>query len=127
MHLAIYAGFLVLFLGTVTLEIDHLAPESLKFLEGAVYQWYSAILDLFAFFNIPHINQMYMLYRARLLDLDFSPGAESLEVALYSEQDIPWDQVAFPAIERTLTYYFDDVKRGTFSVHTGVIDRRPGK
>ncbi|MEX0826764.1 MAG: heterodisulfide reductase-related iron-sulfur binding cluster [Acidimicrobiia bacterium] len=47
MHLAIYSGFIVLFLGTVTLEIDHLAPANLKFLEGAVYQWYSAILDGF--------------------------------------------------------------------------------
>jgi Fe-S oxidoreductase/nitrate reductase gamma subunit len=48
MHLAIYSGFIVLFLGTVTLEIDHLAPANLKFLEGAVYQAYSAILDGFA-------------------------------------------------------------------------------
>jgi Fe-S oxidoreductase/nitrate reductase gamma subunit len=48
MHLAIYSGFIVLFLGTVTLEIDHLAPANLKFLEGAVYRWYSAILDGFA-------------------------------------------------------------------------------
>jgi Fe-S oxidoreductase/nitrate reductase gamma subunit len=47
MHLAIYSGFIVLFLGTVTLEIDHLAPANLKFLEGAVYQWYSATLDAF--------------------------------------------------------------------------------
>jgi len=48
MHLAIYSGFIVLFLGTVTLELDHLAPANLKFLEGDVYQWYSAILDAFA-------------------------------------------------------------------------------
>jgi Fe-S oxidoreductase/nitrate reductase gamma subunit len=48
MHSAIYFGFLVLFLGTVTLEIDHLLPNNLKFLEGAVYQGYSFTLDLFA-------------------------------------------------------------------------------
>jgi Fe-S oxidoreductase/nitrate reductase gamma subunit len=47
MHAMIYYGFIVLFLGTVTLEIDHLAPEGLKFLEGRVYQGYSAILDAF--------------------------------------------------------------------------------
>jgi Fe-S oxidoreductase/nitrate reductase gamma subunit len=47
MHAMIYFGFIVLFLGTVTLEIDHLAPENLKFLEGRVYQGYSAILDAF--------------------------------------------------------------------------------
>lgn len=46
MHAMVYYGFIVLFLGTVTLEIDHLAPESLKFLEGNVYLGYSFILDL---------------------------------------------------------------------------------
>ncbi|MBI5157302.1 MAG: respiratory nitrate reductase subunit gamma [Acidimicrobiia bacterium] len=45
MHAMIYYGFLVLFLGTVTLELDHIAPTGLKFLEGRVYQAYSAILD----------------------------------------------------------------------------------
>ncbi len=48
MHAMIYYGFIVLFLGTVTLEIDHLLPMSLKFLEGNTYKIYSAILDLAA-------------------------------------------------------------------------------
>lgn len=48
MHALIYYGFVVLFLGTVTLEIDHLLPISFKFLEGVVYQGFSAILDLAA-------------------------------------------------------------------------------
>jgi Fe-S oxidoreductase/nitrate reductase gamma subunit len=48
MHSMIYYGFLVLFLGTVTLEIDHLLPADWKFLTGEVYQGYSFILDLFA-------------------------------------------------------------------------------
>ena len=46
MHSMIYFGFIVLFLGTVTLEIDHLMPANLKFLEGNFYLGYSAILDL---------------------------------------------------------------------------------
>ncbi|RPI23388.1 MAG: iron-sulfur protein, partial [Actinobacteria bacterium] len=48
MHSMIYYGFLVLFLGTVTLEIDHLLPGNLKFLHGPVYLGYSMVLDLFA-------------------------------------------------------------------------------
>jgi len=48
MHAMMYYGFLFLFLGTVILEIDHLAPTSLKFLHGDVYQWYSLILDIAA-------------------------------------------------------------------------------
>ena len=45
-HAALYYGFLVLFLGTVILEIDHILPGNLKFLHGVVYQGYSAVLDL---------------------------------------------------------------------------------
>ncbi|HJQ77903.1 MAG TPA: heterodisulfide reductase-related iron-sulfur binding cluster [Acidimicrobiia bacterium] len=45
MHSAIYYGFVVLFLGTVTLEIDHILPGGLKFLEGNFYLGYSAVLD----------------------------------------------------------------------------------
>ena len=45
-HAALYYGFLVLFLGTVILEIDHILPSNLQFLHGVVYQAYSAALDL---------------------------------------------------------------------------------
>ncbi len=46
MHSLIYWSFIILFLGTVTLELDHLAPSGLKFLHGASYQGYSFVLDL---------------------------------------------------------------------------------
>lgn len=46
MHSAIYFSFIVLFLGTVTLEIDHILPSNLQFLHGNFYLAYSAILDL---------------------------------------------------------------------------------
>jgi Fe-S oxidoreductase len=48
MHSFIYWGFLVLMLGTATLELDHLLPGNLKFLHGRFYQGYSAILDIAA-------------------------------------------------------------------------------
>ncbi|HVR31259.1 MAG TPA: heterodisulfide reductase-related iron-sulfur binding cluster [Acidimicrobiia bacterium] len=46
MHSMVYYGFLVLFAGTVTLEIDHLLPPRFKFLEGNVYLGYSFILEV---------------------------------------------------------------------------------
>ncbi|MFO7299491.1 MAG: (Fe-S)-binding protein [Actinomycetes bacterium] len=46
MHSAIYWGFVVLFLGTVTVELDHLAPARLKFLHGTFYLVFSFVLDL---------------------------------------------------------------------------------
>ena len=42
----IYLGFLGLFAGTITLEIHHLMPPSLKFLQGTTYIVYSFSLEL---------------------------------------------------------------------------------
>jgi ADP-ribose pyrophosphatase YjhB (NUDIX family) len=80
------------------------------------------MLGLYALFNIPHINQVYMLFRARLLDLDFSAGAETLETALFEEQQIPWDRLAFATVKRTLKLYFSDRREGTFRFHMGTIE-----
>ena len=69
------------------------------------------VLGLYAMYNLPYINQVQMLFRAKLLDLDFSPGVESLEVELFGENDIPWDTLAFRPIRMTLEHFFADRKR----------------
>jgi ADP-ribose pyrophosphatase YjhB (NUDIX family) len=83
------------------------------------------ILDLYALFNIPHISQVYMLFRARLLDLDFHPGAETLETRLFEEQDIPWNEIAFATVRRTLNQYFSDRRGGGHRFHIGTIEPMP--
>jgi ADP-ribose pyrophosphatase YjhB (NUDIX family) len=81
---------------------------------------------LYTLFNLPHIDQVYLMFRARLLDLDFKPGDESLEARLFTEQEIPWDQLAFRTIKATLELYFSDRANGAFSFHFGDI-RSPGR
>lgn len=71
-------------------------------------------LQPYALFNITHIQQVYFFFRAQLVDPDFGPGAESLEVELFSLEDIPWAQLAFPVIEDVLQVYCRDVAGGTF-------------
>lgn len=73
------------------------------------------IMDLYTLFSLPHISQVYMFYRARLTDLDFSPGEESLETRLFEEHEIPWDQLAFPVINETLKHYFADLPDQSFA------------
>jgi len=84
------------------------------------------VQNLYTLFNLPHANQIYLMFLADLTAPEFGPGVESLEVALYREQDIPWTQIAFPVVEQTLRLYFDDRRRGRFGVHTGDIIRLPG-
>jgi ADP-ribose pyrophosphatase YjhB (NUDIX family) len=83
------------------------------------------ILGLYALFNIPHINQVYMLFRARLLDLDFYAGAETLETRLFAETEIPWDEIAFATVRRTLNLYFSDRRNGEYRFHMGTIEAMP--
>lgn len=76
-------------------------------------------------FNLPHIDQVYVLYRGRLLDLDYAPGEETLEARLFSEAEIPWQQIAFRVIQETLKLYFADRESGRYRTHTGDIVRTP--
>ncbi len=79
----------------------------------------------FSLFNLPHINQVYVIYRGQLRDANFAPGEESLEVCLFDEAQIPWDAIAFPVIEQTLRLYYRDRARGDFGTHAGDIIRTP--
>lgn len=83
------------------------------------------VLDLHTLISLPQIHQVYMMFRARLLDLDFGPGPESLEVRLFAEAEIPWEAIAFRTITRTLRNFFLDRKRGTGGPHISSIERRP--
>jgi ADP-ribose pyrophosphatase YjhB (NUDIX family) len=79
------------------------------------------IIDLFTIFNLPHVNQVYMMFRAHLQDLNYRPGEESLEVDLFDETQIPWDRLAFATIHHTLRFYFHDRQNGHFGFHMGDI------
>jgi len=63
---------------------------------------------LFTLLNVAHVHQVHLFYLARLVDLDFAPGIESLEVQLFAEREIPWDELAFPTIRTTLELFFAD-------------------
>jgi ADP-ribose pyrophosphatase YjhB (NUDIX family) len=81
------------------------------------------VLDLYAMYNLPYINQVQLLYRAKLLDLEFSPGVESLEVGIFGENEIPWDMLAFRPIRFTLEHFFSDRKRGDFVFRNADLER----
>lgn len=78
-----------------------------------------AIGDLYSMYSVPHINQVHILFRARLLDLDFFPGQESLEVRLFSESEMPWDEIAFRPVRFSLEHFFAERSSGNFSFHIG--------
>ncbi len=82
------------------------------------------IEGIYSIISLPHINQIYVLYRAKLLDLNFYAGPESQDVQLFNEDEIPWEQLAFKTIENTLKHFFEDRKQGHFPVHNNVVSKR---
>lgn len=78
---------------------------------------------LFTLMNVARVHQVHMFYLATLRDLDFAPGEESLDVQMFTEDQIPWDDLAFPTIRSTLELFFADRARmrasgGTYGFHT---------
>jgi ADP-ribose pyrophosphatase YjhB (NUDIX family) len=74
-------------------------------------------LQLYVVMSLPRIHQVYMMFLAQLRDLTYAPGTESLDVQLFRQDEIPWEELAFQSIHRTLTYYFQDNTNEPKSVH----------
>lgn len=75
------------------------------------------IQQLYMLIDTTVISQVYMIFLAELPEPVFSSGPESLEVELFSEEEIPWSELAFPTIEKSLRHFFDDRKKGHFPLH----------
>ena len=80
-------------------------------------------LTLYGVYNLKHISQVYMLFRGRLRDGYAGIGVESLEVDLFDEQDIPWQNLAFTVVHEMLERYFEDRRHNGFRLHTADITR----
>jgi ADP-ribose pyrophosphatase YjhB (NUDIX family) len=78
--------------------------------------------SLFTMYDVVHVQQIHLFYLAQLVDTDFVPGIESLEVKLFDEADIPWDELAFRTITATLKQFFEDRRNQRFELHTGSIE-----
>jgi ADP-ribose pyrophosphatase YjhB (NUDIX family) len=63
-----------------------------------------AIESLLAIYDITRLSQVQLIYRARLLDPAVSAGPESLEIALFGWDEIPWDDIAFPSVRWALAH-----------------------
>lgn len=63
------------------------------------------VRDLLAVYDLPHISQVQVFFRAPLLDPAVAAGPESLEVALFTWDEVPWGELAFPTVRWALRYF----------------------
>ena len=72
---------------------------------------------LFSLLNVVRVGQVHFFYRAQLLSDQFNPGYETQEARLFTEPEIPWDEIAFKTVKLTLERFFEDRRRGHFGLH----------
>lgn len=75
--------------------------------------------ELFAVMSVVRVGQVHLFYRAQLINEDFAPGHETIEARMFTEEEIPWDEIAFRTVREALRLYFEDRKKGRFGrIHT---------
>ena len=80
--------------------------------------------EILTIFNIPQINQIYVIYLADIEDNSFGPTSESLDVKLFSYDEIPWNELAFPFVPKTIEHYYQCLEKNSFVLHTEDIVRK---
>lgn len=73
---------------------------------------HAEIISMYTISSLIHVNQVQIFFLARLTEPKFAPTSESSEVRLFSEEEIPWDQLAFPTITNALKHFFADRRKG---------------
>ncbi len=76
-----------------------------------------AIGSLLSVVNVLHAAQVHIMFRARMVSERHGPGAESLETALFTEHQVPWDDIAFESVHFSLERYFTDRREGAERQH----------
>ncbi|WP_445116396.1 NUDIX hydrolase [Acinetobacter sp. WZC-1] len=82
------------------------------------------IEQLYCMYNIPRIGQIYVLFKSDIIDGQFGAGEETIESRLFEEHEIPWNELAFPSVERTLRHYFEDRRNNCYPLHLETLGSR---
>jgi ADP-ribose pyrophosphatase YjhB (NUDIX family) len=80
--------------------------------------------SLLAVVHVLHADQVHVMFRARMHEPRFGATAESLEVRLSDESEVPWNDIAFRSVDFALRRYFDDRRRGVEDHHFAALDFR---
>lgn len=77
------------------------------------------ILSPYSVFSVPQINEVYIIFRAQLLEQSDPPGPETAQIAFFAPDEIPWDNIFYPAIKDIFQRYIEEKNRGVFGVYMG--------
>jgi len=80
--------------------------------------------SLLAVYELIHVEQVMLVYRATLPSPELAPGVESLEARLFEFEEIPWEELAFPTVKWALRYHHQVGDAETYPVQTNPSDER---
>lgn len=82
------------------------------------------IEKVFTVYNLPQANQVYIHFLAKLKDGIIRNGEESIESALFAEDEIPWKEMAFTSSSFALLKFFEDRKSNDYKTHLGTFPEK---
>jgi ADP-ribose pyrophosphatase YjhB (NUDIX family) len=85
------------------------------------------IIGLHTVFNVLPVNQVHLHFLAELVDLNYKITSESSEIRLFTEGEIPWQDIAFASSAFAVSKYFEDKRLNKRRMHTGSLVRHNGK
>ncbi|QFY42307.1 NUDIX hydrolase [Candidatus Methylospira mobilis] len=74
-------------------------------------------------FSLPQFSQVFTFHYACMKDETHAPGIESLETRLFEETEIPWDDISFTSVRRSLELYFSDRKLSLRPLHEETLSK----
>lgn len=71
-----------------------------------------ALSNLHTVYNLPHANQVYLIFKAKMVGEELHTTLESTEIKFFAKDEIPWGDIAFSsnafAIKKYIDHGWDD-------------------
>ncbi|PSJ36616.1 NUDIX hydrolase [Zobellella taiwanensis] len=77
------------------------------------------IISPYSIFSVPMINEVYIIFRAVVLEITGQHGPETAACRFFSADEIPWDGICYPAIRQILERYITERQAGVFGIYVG--------
>jgi ADP-ribose pyrophosphatase YjhB (NUDIX family) len=77
------------------------------------------IIRVHSMYSVLRVHQVHICFLVKMNSLTYHLTPESTEIQLFSESEIPWQEIAFASNTFALKRYFEDKKQGRHQTHLG--------
>jgi ADP-ribose pyrophosphatase YjhB (NUDIX family) len=77
------------------------------------------IVSPYSIFSVPKISEVYIIFRAIALEITGQYGPETMDYKFFAPEEIPWEQIYYPAIRQILERYIEERHAGVYGIYMG--------